>query len=37
MNSAKERARNVFPTPVGPMKMNDPIGRREPYPAGNGQ
>src|SRR5271169_2276958 len=24
MNSAKERARNVFPTPVGPRKMNDP-------------
>jgi transposase, IS6 family len=28
MSWAKERARNVFPTPVGPMKMNDPIGRR---------
>src|ERR1700756_2314900 len=28
MNSARERARNVFPTPVGPIKMNDPIGRR---------
>jgi hypothetical protein len=28
MSSAKERARNVFPTPVGPMKMNDQIGRR---------
>ena len=28
MNSAKERARNVFPTPVGPKKTKDPIGRR---------
>jgi hypothetical protein len=28
MNSTKERARNVFPTPVGSRKMNDPIGRR---------
>jgi len=27
-NSAKVRARKVFPTPVGPRKMNDPIGRR---------
>src|SRR5271166_3364473 len=23
MNAAKERARNVFPTPVGPIKIND--------------
>src|SRR6516225_5886087 len=28
MYSAKERARKVFPTPVGPIKMNEPIGRR---------
>src|SRR6202040_3302464 len=26
--SPSERARNVFPTPVGPRKMNEPIGRR---------
>ena len=25
--SASERATSVFPTPVGPRKMNDPIGR----------
>ena len=28
MNSARVRARKVLPTPVGPRKMNDPIGRR---------
>ncbi len=28
MNSASVRARNVLPTPVGPRKMNEPIGRR---------
>ncbi len=26
-NSAKARASSVLPTPVGPMKMKDPIGR----------
>ena len=26
-NSARARASSVFPTPVGPMKMNEPIGR----------
>ena len=28
MNSASERARKVLPTPVGPRKMKEPIGRR---------
>ena len=28
MNSASVRARKVLPTPVGPRKMNEPIGRR---------
>src|SRR3972149_2454288 len=28
MNSARTRARNVLPTPVGPRNMNTPIGRR---------
>ena len=28
MNLAKQRASSVFPTPVGPMKRNDPIGLR---------
>ena len=27
MNSASARASSVLPTPVGPRKMNDPIGR----------
>ena len=27
MNSARARASCVLPTPVGPMKMNEPIGR----------
>ena len=27
MNSASARASSVLPTPVGPMKMNEPIGR----------
>ena len=27
MNSASARASSVFPTPVGPRKMNEPIGR----------
>ena len=27
-NSARARASSVFPTPVGPLKMNDPMGRR---------
>ncbi len=27
MNSASERATSVLPTPVGPRKMNEPIGR----------
>jgi hypothetical protein len=27
-NSASALASSVFPTPVGPEKMNDPIGRR---------
>ena len=27
MNSARARASSVFPTPVGPRKMNEPIGR----------
>ena len=27
-NFASARASSVFPTPVGPEKMNDPIGRR---------
>src|SRR5438128_8643663 len=27
MNSARVRARYVLPTPVGPRKTNDPIGR----------
>ena len=27
-NLASERASSVLPTPVGPEKMNDPIGRR---------
>src|SRR5216110_1909763 len=26
-NSASARASSVLPTPVGPMKMNEPIGR----------
>ena len=26
-NSASARAVSVFPTPVGPRKMNEPIGR----------
>src|SRR2546422_444170 len=26
-NSASARAVSVFPTPVGPRKMNDPVGR----------
>ena len=26
-NSAKARAHSVLPTPVGPRKINDPIGR----------
>src|SRR6476659_6552784 len=26
-NSARARAVSVFPTPVGPRKMNEPIGR----------
>ena len=28
MNSASARASSVFPTPVGPEKMNEPMGRR---------
>ena len=27
MNSASARASSVLPTPVGPRKMNEPIGR----------
>src|ERR687894_221443 len=27
-NSASARASSVFPTPVGPAKMNEPMGRR---------
>ena len=27
MNSASALASSVFPTPVGPRKMNEPIGR----------
>ena len=27
MNSASARASSVFPTPVGPRKTNEPIGR----------
>src|SRR3954469_6322560 len=26
-NSARARASSVFPTPVGPRKMNEPMGR----------
>ena len=33
-NSASARAVSVFPTPVGPRKMNDPVGRLgSPRPA----
>ena len=28
MNSARQRAKKVFPTPVGPRKIKEPIGRR---------
>ena len=35
-NSARARASSVLPTPVGPRKMNEPIGRLRILQAGAG-